>query len=113
MAFLGIDYECNSLLFGYSLAPRTFSKWVNVALQPLHDQDMRVLFHLEDLIVMAKSSDWAIFHTAKLVLTKPRQQVDYLGVMLNLISLRAILLEPRWTALQQAVLRLWRGVTVE
>lgn len=44
--------------------------------------------------------------------SQPRQQVEYLGVMLALVKLQAVLSEPRWTTLQQAVLRLWQGVAV-
>jgi len=39
-AFQGIAYEYNRLPFGYSLSPRTFSKCVATALQPLRDRGM-------------------------------------------------------------------------
>lgn len=51
------------LLFGCSLALRTFSRRVDTALQPLCDCGMRVFYYLNDLIVIAKSRKWALFHT--------------------------------------------------
>jgi len=56
-AFMGIAYEYNRLSFDYSLSPRTFSKCVATALQPLRDHGMRVLYYLNDLIVMARSRE--------------------------------------------------------
>ncbi|XP_028255153.1 GTPase IMAP family member 4-like [Parambassis ranga] len=53
-SFLGIQYEYNRLPFGYSLAPRTFSKCVEAALRPLHMSGMRVLFYLDDLLLLAR-----------------------------------------------------------
>lgn len=53
-AFQGVTYEYNRLPLGYSLAPRPFSRCVDVALQPSRDQSMRVFFYLDDLIVMAR-----------------------------------------------------------
>ena len=40
---------------------------MDAALQPLCNQSMRVFFYLDNLIVMARSREWAIFNTAKLV----------------------------------------------
>lgn len=126
-AFQGTAYEYNRLPFGYSLAPRTFSKCVDAALQPLRGRGMRVFFYLDDLIVMARSEQWAIFHTAQLILhltklgfainwkksnPQPSQQAEYLGIVLDSVSLRAVLSESRRTALQQEVLKLRRGSRV-
>ena len=78
------------------------------SLQPLRDHGMWVFFYLNDLIVMAKSREWAMFHTAQFILhlTKlgftinwkksgplPQQQVEYLGVVLDACRLRATLSE--------------------
>lgn len=62
-AFRWVAYEYNRLQFGYSLAPRTLSKCVDVALQPLHDQGMRVVFYLDNHIVMTEEKGCAVFHT--------------------------------------------------
>lgn len=40
---------------------------------------------------------------------KPRQQAEYLG-LLDSVNPRAVLSEPRWMILQQAIIRLWWGV---
>ena len=76
---------------------------------------------------MARSREWAMFHTAQLILhlTKlgfavnwkksspiPHQQVQYLGVLLDAGRLRATLSESRQASLFQAVCRLRRGATV-
>lgn len=59
---------------------------------------MRVFFCLKDLIVMARSKEWAMFHTSHLILHRaklgfainwkessplPRQRVEFLGVVLT------------------------------
>ena len=63
-----LAYEYNRLPFGYSLAPRTFSKCVDAALQPLRSQNMRVFFYLDNLIVMARSKEWAIFQPGQFII---------------------------------------------
>lgn len=123
-AFQGVAYEYNRLPFGYSLAPRTFSRFVDTALQPLRSQGMRVFFYLDDLIVMAGSKQWALFHTAQLVLHLaklgfavnwdksspiPAQRAEYLGMELDSVSFRATLSEPRQAALKQMVVKMRRG----
>ena len=67
-AFQGIAYDYNRLLFDYSPSPCTFSKCVDTALQLLCNCGESVVFYLDNLIVMARSRGWAIFHTARLVL---------------------------------------------
>ena len=111
--FQGIAYKYNRLLC-------TFSKRVDVALQQLHGEGIRVYLYLDDLIVMAKSRKLAIFYTAKLVLhltwsgftinwkkitPQSCQQARYLGIVLDLVSMWAVLSDSRCMALQQAVLR--------
>ena len=88
---------------------------------------MRVFFYLDDLIVMARSREQAMFHTAQLILhlTKlgfavnwkkscpiPHQQVEYLGVFLDAGRLRATLTESRQASLLRVVCRLRQGATV-
>ncbi|XP_045919663.1 uncharacterized protein LOC123979658 [Micropterus dolomieu] len=77
-AFQGVAYEYTRLPFGYSLAPRTFSKCVDAALLTLRNQGMRVFFYFDDLIVMARSKQWAVFHTAHLIL-----HLNNLGFAIN------------------------------
>lgn len=51
-----------SLPFGYSLALRNFSKFMETALEPLCRRGIRVLLHLDDLIVMASSRECSTPH---------------------------------------------------
>lgn len=53
-AFQGTAYKYNRLPFGCSLAPCTFSKCVEVALQLLQEGDMRIFFYLDNLIILAR-----------------------------------------------------------
>ena len=88
---------------------------------------MRVVFYLDDLIVMAGSREQAMFCTARLIthLTKlgfainwkkstpiPHQQALYLGVVLDADALRTTLSESRRASLLRAVHRLRQGATV-
>ena len=66
-SFQGIQYQYNRLPFGYSLAPRTFSKCVETALRPLHQRGMRVLFYLDDLLLLARSEEEALVQTTELL----------------------------------------------
>lgn len=66
-SFQGMQYQCNCLPFGYSLAPRTFSKCVETALQPLRRMGMRVLFYLHDLLLLARSRQEAALQMKRLV----------------------------------------------
>lgn len=44
----------------------TFSKYVDAALQLLCNQGKRVFCYLDDLIVIARTKKWAMFHTSQL-----------------------------------------------
>ena len=56
---MGVVYEYQCLPFGYSLAPRTFSKCVETALGPPRRQGKRVLFYLDDLLILSDSEEAA------------------------------------------------------
>ncbi|XP_033980402.1 uncharacterized protein LOC117477766 [Trematomus bernacchii] len=109
-SFQGISYQFNRLPFGYSLAPRTFSKCVETALEPLHRGGMRVLFYLDDLLLLARSKKEAALQTVQLVshlsslgfivnwkksCPLPSQVIIYLGVELNSALMRARLSQQR------------------
>lgn len=59
-SFQGIQYQYNCMPFSYSLAPRTFSRCVEMALEPLRKLRMRVLFYLDDLLLLAHSKEEAV-----------------------------------------------------
>jgi len=46
-------FQC--LLFGYSLAPHTFSKCVEESLEPLRRQEKGILVYLDDLLILSRS----------------------------------------------------------
>lgn len=46
--------------------PRTFSRCVGMALQLLRNQRRKVFFYMDDVIVIAKSREWAMFNTLQL-----------------------------------------------
>ena len=113
-SFQGIQYQYNCLPFGYSLVPRTFSKCVETALEPLPRTGMRVLFYLDDLLLLARSREEAALQTDTLVChlsslgfminwkkssALPAQFVTYLGVELDSVSMRARLSQQREDAL--------------
>ncbi|XP_053289751.1 LOW QUALITY PROTEIN: uncharacterized protein LOC128450365 [Pleuronectes platessa] len=120
-SFQGIQYQYNRLPFGYSLAPRTFSKCVETALEPLHRTGMRVLFYLDDLLLLARSREEAALQTKTLVChlsslgftinwkkssALPAQFVTYLGVELDSVSMRARLSQQRSEALTALLRRI-------
>ncbi|KAI3374587.1 hypothetical protein L3Q82_021162 [Scortum barcoo] len=112
-SFQGIQYQYNRLPFRYSLAPRTFSRCVETVLEPLRRTGMRVLFYLDDLLLLARSKEEAAVQTMTLVVhlsnlgfainwkssPLPSQQVIYLGVELDSVSMRAQLSQQREGAL--------------
>lgn len=61
-AFQGVVYGYARMPFGYALAPRTFSKCVEAALEPLHRHGIRLLAYLDDLLVLDPSAELAITH---------------------------------------------------
>ncbi|KAK5895026.1 hypothetical protein CesoFtcFv8_011655 [Champsocephalus esox] len=105
-AFQGRHYQFRVLPFGLSLSPRVFTRVVAAALAPLQAQGMKVLPYLDDWLVCAPSraqgaQDTARLssHVARLGLTvntgksclDPSQQVTYLGMVLDSVTMRAYL----------------------
>uniref|UniRef100_A0AAV2LLV6 ribonuclease H n=1 Tax=Knipowitschia caucasica TaxID=637954 RepID=A0AAV2LLV6_KNICA len=57
------NYEYCRLPFGYALAPRTFSKCVEAALEPLRRAGVRILTYIDDWLILASSREVAVSHT--------------------------------------------------
>ncbi|KAK5881766.1 hypothetical protein CesoFtcFv8_022528 [Champsocephalus esox] len=126
-SFQGISYQYNRLSFGYSLAPRTFSKCVETALEPLRRGGMRVLFYLDDLLLLARSREEAALQTVQLVshlsslgfiinweksCPLPSQIIMYLGMEFNSARMRARLSQRRVENLTALLRRVTPGRVV-
>ncbi len=53
-AFKGVAYQYKVLPFGLSLAPRTFTRCMDVALSPLRQMGIRILNYLDDWLILAQ-----------------------------------------------------------
>ncbi len=66
-AFEGVAYQCTVLPFGLSLAPRTFTKCMDVTLSPLRQMRIRILNYLDDWLVLAQSEVELLSHISLLL----------------------------------------------
>ena len=118
-AFQGVAYEYARMPFGYALEPHTFSKCVEAALVPLRrhkaislprrptgfgsvsragDHTTQTVIHLTRLgfaVNWKKSAPW------------PSQQIVYLGLQLDTVTMRARISDPRRSALLLAIRRFY------
>lgn len=62
-ALEGKVFQHTRLPFGYSLAPRTFSKCVEAGLEPLRRKGLRSLMYLDDWLILASSRQESRAHT--------------------------------------------------
>ncbi len=53
-AFEGVAYQYKVLLLGLSLAARTFTRCMNLALSPLRQMGIRILIYLDDWLILAQ-----------------------------------------------------------
>uniref|UniRef100_A0AAV2IU46 ribonuclease H n=1 Tax=Knipowitschia caucasica TaxID=637954 RepID=A0AAV2IU46_KNICA len=106
------NYEYCRLPFGYALAPRTFSKCVEAALEPIRRAGVRILTYIDDWLILAPSREVAVSHT-QWVLShiqrlgfvvnreksklQPAQRMIYLGLQLDSVIFRAALSVDRRT----------------
>lgn len=85
-ALEGVAYEFNVLLFGLSLAPRTFTKCMDAVLAPIMSQGILVLNYLDNWLVCAQNREQV---TAGLTLNReksnltPSQTVIFLGMLID------------------------------
>ncbi|XP_059892735.1 uncharacterized protein LOC132446441 [Gadus macrocephalus] len=118
--FMGMAYEYQCLPFGNSLAPRTFSKCVETALEPLRRQGKRILFYLDDLLILSNSEETARRDTMLVInhlsflgfainweksSTLPSRQTVYLGLCLDSATMTVMLSPPRRDAILSALSR--------
>ncbi len=96
-AFEGVAYQYKVLKFGLSLAPRTFTRCMDVALSPLRLMGICILNYLDDWLILAQSKAVLTSHKnfllrhlrclglrvnfAKSILS-PSQRVSFLGTII-------------------------------
>ncbi len=110
-AFEGVAYQYTVLPFGLSLAPRTFTKCMDVALSPLRQMGIRILNYLDDWLILALLSHRTLLlsHLERLGLRvnfaksalSPSQRVSFLGTVLDSAHMRAVIAPERALAIQK------------
>ncbi|KAL0201455.1 hypothetical protein M9458_004642, partial [Cirrhinus mrigala] len=109
-AYQGVCYEFTVLPFGLALSPRTFSLCVEAALAPLRTAGLRILTYLDDWLILADSREKVMQSTSRVLahvtalgfrvnVSKsnftPAQNVIFLGLELNSVTMRARLMQER------------------
>ncbi|KAL0199156.1 hypothetical protein M9458_007696, partial [Cirrhinus mrigala] len=127
-AFEGRAYQYKVLPFGLSLSPRVFTKVAEAALAPLREVGIRILNYLDDWLILAHSRDLVcahrdvvLNHLARLGLQvnwensklSPVQRISFLGVILDLVSMKACLSPERAQSVLRCVATLRCGSTVQ
>ncbi len=77
-AFVGVAYQYTVLLFGLSLAPRTFKKCMDAALSWLRQTGIHILNYLGDWLILAQSEDEFLSHRSGLL-----SHLECLGLWVN------------------------------
>lgn len=99
-AFQGTADEYLAVPFRLALAPQMFSKCVEAALISLRNKGLRISSYIDDYLLCSPSQEQAVGDTASLVThlsefnlnqkkscLVPTQKIEYLGVMLDFLSL--------------------------
>ena len=123
-SFLHKTYQFRVLPFGLSLAPRVFTKFIQVALEPLQQEGILVLPYLDDWLLCAATPEQAtananhlLHHVTALGLRVnwekscllPAQSVNFLGMHLDSRAMRATLTGTSLEAIQHALARVRTG----
>lgn len=97
-----IVYEFTCLPFGYSLAPRVFTKILKPVYASLRFQDIRIIYYIDDTLIISNSSDQCSQHAREVceLLTRvgftvnniksqlvPSQQIQFLGFVVDSVSM--------------------------
>jgi len=98
----GQAYRCQAMLFGLTSAPRTFTKLMSVLMSHLRAKGIRLVFYLDDILLLACSREEAIrvrdlvadilkvsgltINSAKSVLD-PAQEVIFLGLHVSTLTM--------------------------
>ncbi len=124
-AFEGVAYQHMVLPFGLSLAPRTFTKCMDLALSPLRQLGIRILNYLDDWLILAQSVDELLYHRSVLLshleclglrvnfvkcALSPSQRISFLGTAIDSARMRAVVMPERALAIPQLVVSFKLGI---
>lgn len=99
-AFQGQVFQFRVVPFGLSLPPRIFTRVVAATLAPFQLRWIRILPYLDDWMNWKKSS------------LRPKQQVNFLGLHLNSMTMQVCLTPRRTDNLEKAINNVQKGKIV-
>jgi len=103
-AYQGICCEFTVLLFGLSLSPRSFCLCAEAGLTPMRITGLRILTYIDDWLIIAESKEKVLQDTGRVLAhitslgfqvnvgksnLTPSQNVNFLGLELNSVAMRA------------------------
>ncbi|XP_056093378.1 uncharacterized protein LOC130072339 [Rhinichthys klamathensis goyatoka] len=127
-AYQGICYEFTVLPFGLSLSPRSFCLCAEAGLAPLRISGLRILTYIDDWLIIAESKEKVLQDTDRVLahitslgfqvnVSKsnftPSQNVIFLGLELNSVSMRARLSQERVRSLMNCLTQFREGAKVQ
>ena len=74
----GVVYKYKSLAFGLNVSPQVFSKLIKYTLEPLRKSEIRFVFYLDNIHVLAKTKEEMQEHTSKMI-----AHLEQLGFLIN------------------------------
>lgn len=119
--FQGTVYEWQAMPFGYSDAPRLFTEIMKVVAQAARARGLRVVFYLDDILLMSISQAQAVSDRDVLLLLLkefglsinvkksgliPLQLQGYLGVLIDSVRMTFVLPPAKLTALKSLAAQL-------
>ncbi|XDV15041.1 hypothetical protein PO909_015189 [Leuciscus waleckii] len=128
LAYQGICYEFTVLPFGRNLSPRTFCLCAEAGMAPLRLSGLRILNYIYDWFIIAKSKEKVSLDTGRVLAhitslgfkvnasknnLTPSQNVFFLGLELNSVSLRARLSQERVRSLMNCLTQFREGARVQ
>ncbi|XP_052473657.1 uncharacterized protein LOC128030230 [Carassius gibelio] len=127
-AYQGTCYEFTVLPFGLSLSPRCFCLCAEAGLAPMRMSGLRILTYIDDWLIIAESKEKVLQDTCR-VLTHitslgfrvnvgksnftPSQNVIFLGLELNSVSMRVRLSQERVLSLMNCLSQFREGAKVQ
>jgi len=112
LSWEGKTFQFTCLPFGLCTAPRVFTKLLRPIMAHLHQQGIRSVIYLDDLLLMAQRKDLLISHVAQTVhlleqlgflvnqeksQLSPSQQATYLGFVINSQEMKLYLPQTKLT----------------